>query len=621
MKIKLFLFMSILLGVVFVPTAFATRGYDYGLEAGEQVTYEQDVPINLVFVGYEPGDIDEAALMDQLPATYDPVVRFPQFYGVSGRDLGVAFNFDYHTLYTNDNFENRFFNYLQTIGQPGDLTLFQEFYNDMANNVQDVEGPVLYIDGPSVEQWLEARSRTYLGIDTRQSYTIFFVNWYDRADFNYHVYTKTDEPDPDTGYNFGEIRDSRKMIAWGGTHGRTWFYDLSAGPEAWTNNFDVDNLDLDGDGIEDYRMPPIWEYTAGGYRDADALSADLGLVTRWVGINLLFTPAPLYDPMVTAPGLFGDKVTYITMLEDDPADSGLNWIDSNIIYEELSAFEPYYNWQVEINDIDPIDPGSERAFRIFNGLLVEDDCWNAFGSTFAQLFCYYDANLSTYVPAYGPTDYVMPVFAFNSTDENHASGLLGFADDNWIDGTQTYVYQFDTPFFRSIGYGFTTTTVHEVGHHIGLSHPHDGYDAETGIDYGPSGPFYFAWSGNQSDSVMHYLAISNGFGQFNQDTMYRYTFAGFMNWSNELLGQIEAHPDANSVRGLVRQANNEAARAHQQFEQWDYLNAAANAYEAYLALSMAADELSIVTTSPAARFELPSGMAPHEGDPIRFPFN
>ena len=43
-------------------------------------------------------------------------------------------------------------------------------------------------------------------------------------------------PDPDTGYNFGEVRASRKMIAWGGTTSRLWFYDLSAGPEVWTDN-------------------------------------------------------------------------------------------------------------------------------------------------------------------------------------------------------------------------------------------------------------------------------------------------------------------------------------------------------------------------------------------------
>ena len=29
-------------------------------------------------------------------------------------------------------------------------------------------------------------------------------------------------------------------------------------------------------------------------------------------------------------------------------------------------------------------------------------------------------------------------------------------------------------------YGLTTTMIHEDGHHLAMSHPHDGYDSETG---------------------------------------------------------------------------------------------------------------------------------------------
>ena len=66
-------------------------------------------------------------------------------------------------------------------------------YNDQVNNVLDVEGPVLYIDAPSVERYLAGPRG-----DDQKGYTIFFINWYGRNDFKFHVYTKTDEPDPDT---------------------------------------------------------------------------------------------------------------------------------------------------------------------------------------------------------------------------------------------------------------------------------------------------------------------------------------------------------------------------------------------------------------------------------------
>ena len=49
---------------------------------------------------------------------------------------------------------------------------------------------------------------------------------------------------------------------------------------------------------------------------------------------------------------------------------------------------------------------------------------------------------------------------------------MGFADDNYRDGTQSLVFSFISPEIveLALGYGLTTTMIHEVGHHIGLSH-------------------------------------------------------------------------------------------------------------------------------------------------------
>src|SRR5688500_16427761 len=405
MKKRLFSLLSIMLVIsMFLSSPVSASTSQSALQSGMTVTYEQRVPVNIVFIGYNRDMIDREALRGQLPGTYEPVVRYPQFYGLPSRDMGLKYNFDYNFNFTENSFADRFFGYLQEIGVPGDPTDFQLMYNDQKKNVLDVTGPVLHIDAPSVEAWLAENLRI-----NPNSYTIVFVNWYSRPDFQFHVYTKTDEPDPDTGYNFGEIRASRKMIAWGGSSSRIWFYDLSAGPEAWTSNWNVDDKDVDGDGEPDYRMPPIWEYTQKGYRKPAALSKDLGLVTRFVGINLLFTSSPLYDPLGSAPDVGGDKVVHITMFEDDPKSLGTDWIDTDYIQSQLQSTFPYYNWQVELVDVNPIDEGARRALRIFAGLRERDDCWNDFGTPFAQLFCYFDLNLDKYVPAYEEGDYVLPV--------------------------------------------------------------------------------------------------------------------------------------------------------------------------------------------------------------------
>jgi hypothetical protein len=338
----------------------------------------------------------------------------------------------------------------------------------------------------------------------------------------------------------------------------------------------------------------------------------------------LFTTSPLYDPLYTAPEPGGEKIVHIEMFEDDPASMGTDWIDTNFARNQFAKFEPYYDWQVNLEDNNPIDAPAQRALRIWGTLLAEDDCWNDYGDPFAELFCFFDLNFDDYVPAYDEGDYVAPFFEFNTTADNLGPnfGLLGYADDNWVDGTQTYVFAFDTADYRDIGYGFSTTTIHEGGHHFGLSHPHDGYDSETGVDYNSEGDFYFAWSGDESNTIMHYMDLSAEFGKFDQDNMYRYEFAGYMNWANDLVDDIIGHPDYAKVQPLIRKAKLRAQLAERYFERWDYLRAVTNARAVYELVWQAAETLGIETTpAPSMLRILPTGQAPHEGDPIRFPDN
>lgn len=609
---------ALILAALFVTPASARSPHFDTLQPGQFVTLKQTVPVNLVFIGYN--GIKPSQVRAELPKGYDPAVRYPLFYGLNGRDMGLHFDFKYRFINTNTSFENTFFNYLAHAGSTGPLTTFQQAYNDQEKNVLDVAPTVRYIDGPSVEKWLENQSSS-LNIDRDHSYTVYFINWYSRKDFQFHVYTKTDEPDPDTHVNFGADRASRKMIAWGGSSGRSWFYDLSAGPEAWSGNYVVDTPDLDANGVEDYRMPPIWEYSKKGYRDLSKLNSDLGKVARFVAINLLFTSSPLYDPLITAPAAGGKKVVYINMFEDDPNSKGTDWIDRKYTLGKLRDFEPYYKWDVRLKDRQ-LDAGAERAFRIFAGVLAEDDCWTQYGDTFAELFCYFGANRDTYVPKFSPNDYVGAIYGFNTTDEKMGAqgGLLGFADDNWADGTQSDVFMFDTPGDREAGFGFTTTAIHEFGHHIGMSHPHDGYDSELGLDYGTLDEFYYSWSGDESNSVMQYIAVSNGFGQFDRDNMYRWETAGYLNWSNAVLGDIQASGKADKVKDLLETADHHAGEAIKAFTRWDYLRAVSHAREAYETVDRAAKKLGIATpTRDSALRAIPGAIPVHEGDPIRFP--
>jgi hypothetical protein len=572
-----------------------------GLKPGEFVVHRQRVPVDIVLIGFSPDQVNKADLLGVLPETYKPVVRYPRFYGLQGRDTGLRFSFTYSVKRMSQTTEERFFRYLRQVGTEIQPTLYQTQYNNQRRNVLDVTGPVLDIDAAGVEQWLA----THAG-PRRAGYTVYFVNWYGRSDFQFHVYTKKDDPDPDTGHVFG-ARQSRAITSWGGTTSRTWFYDFSAGPEWNTTNWVVDVKDLDGDRREEYRMPPIWEYAHRGYRSPLELGFDMGLLTRFVAINLLFTTSPLYDPLNTAPEALGRKVVDTTILEDDPASRGIDWFDRAFAQARLREFQPYYSWKSAARSL-PIDAGAKKSLEIFVGNSDEEDCWVPFDDTFAQLFCYFSANLGLYVPRYRTRDYVAPVFGFNTTEAGLGDqfGLLGFADDNWVDGTQSLVFAFDADVYRTLGYGFTGTIIHEVGHHIGMSHPHDGYDSEFDIDYGPGGSLFFAWEGDESDTVMHYLGLTNRFGDHNRDNMYRWETAGYLNWANALAGDILASDRAPFAAVLLIEADRLAARARSHFDIWEYGSAVQEARAAYALVAEAADLIGVSSDTLAqARMALP----------------
>ena len=152
MKNRFFFLLNVALVLSLFPASpAAAKDNQRGLQPGEFMTYEQKVPINIVFIGYPRDTIDKEQMLDVLPESYAPVVRYPQFYGLQGRDMGLNFEFEYQVTFAGQDLTNRFFRYLTQVGTVGEPTDFQRMYNDQENNVLDVTSPVLYIDAPSVE--------------------------------------------------------------------------------------------------------------------------------------------------------------------------------------------------------------------------------------------------------------------------------------------------------------------------------------------------------------------------------------------------------------------------------------------------------------------------------------
>jgi hypothetical protein len=567
------------------------------LNPGAKANLDEQVPVNVVFLGYTPAQVDAATFSGVLPAVYRPIVRSRLFYGI--RDyLGIRYTYDYKLEFASSNYENRFFSRLSSLAEPAPLTDYQKAYNEQKSNVLDVRDNH-HIDAPSVEQWLATNPPQ--GIDTSEN-TIFLVNWWGRDDFVHHVYTKTNEPDPDTGYNFGVQNPNRKIIAWGGTPAsdeedgyggepRVWFYDLSAGPEAWTDNWNVDQLDLDGDGKTDYRMPPIWEYRRGGFRAPTALSRDLGLVARYVGIDLLFTTSPSFPPDLTPPALPSSIDLDSNTYEEWPGvDASQRYITEGLLVDELGELQPTASYSFDNQDL-VFAGGSGRCYVLW---LQERRCKPRYAyPAFANLFLY---NALEKWPRLqddqDKVDYEAGLFNY-ATREEISAPILGFAGENYRDGTQSFVFSFVSPGIAAFGYGLTTTQIHEVGHHVGMSHPHDGFDYETRTNFYPSNRFYFAWSGNENNSIMSYIDLNWDFSQFDQDNMARFLTAEYITNANLITARILARGDSGAAADELGGADRLVGRAAERFGGHDYAGAAEAAADAYSLVLKAAEDAGV----------------------------
>jgi len=555
------------------------------LNPGGQPKLTEKVPVNIVFLGYDRTEVNQREFTAGLAKTYEPVDRYPSMYAGSPQKLGIKYTYDYNITYADKAYQDKFFKRLGQLATPAPLTAFQEEYNNQENNVLDITENN-YIDAPSVERYLAYNPPR--GVNTKRN-TIFLVDWYGRTDFKFHVYRKTGEPDPDTGYDFGVQRDSRKMMGWGGTTAddeetglgstrRVWFTDLSAGPEANMANYIVDQTDLDEDGVEDYRMPVSWEYTADGYRSPAAISGDLAKITRYVGINLLMTTSPLYSvdlPSGLPKSIDLDSNTY----EGWPGvDASAQYIKPGLLLEETADLR----WRNKLSYDNQDLPLTGKALECFEGQFAEaqEPCYE--GQELppdANLYLNAVENDDTFRDDEGRVDYEVP-FVNYATGEDYPTPL-GYADNNYVDGTQSYVFSFISPGIVEAGYGLTTTMIHEGGHHLGLSHPHDGYDSESGVDYEPENAYFYAWVGDENNTMMSYIDLNWDFSQFDRDNSDRFLTAAYHEGANRLAADVLAAKGARKGTADLRVADLLLGLSKKAFAAHEYRLAYALAEQAY----------------------------------------
>lgn len=617
------------------------KGFN-AIRPGSKPDLRERVPVQFVFVGFTPKDLDVAAFKRELPARYRPLNRIPAAYGSPPPYLGIEYTYAYSTTFPDAAWQNRFFSRLTALGKPESPTGPQKDYNEQDKNALDITKNYA-IDANAAEQWLSQNPPR--GVNTQHN-TVFFINWFGRKDFRFHVYRHFKERDPDTKHdpNRPAYQNYYDTVAWGGTafddpeHGlgkryRVWFHDLSAGPDAFTMNGNVDSKD-------NAIVPPAWEYGRDRYKPRAALAPDLGKVARYAAINGMFTVSPIY-PAAPAKPLIPSSVNLDVNTYDDNDELSVDDVlTSGDLLEPLKRLMPLtrvtldvkampfrnntqlfqcYTQQMTRPANQPAPGGApDPAYSLAYGALsLTGLAFNAAPScelgsptsSWRNLPTYHSLRLGDLRDTKS-VDYEAPQNLYlPSADVQTPPG--GWADDNGIDGTQGMTFAHGPPWITKY-FGATHIMTHEFGHHFSLSHPHDAYDYERGVDYSAYQPEYaYALLAGESATAMSYLtfSFSNDFSQFDYDNRQRWMTEGYLEQLNLIAASVFAKKPGAATLAALRSADGFAVRAAAAFTAHDYAAAERYGKAAYDTGVRAARQAGVRVDANLHGFDVPPPLA------------
>jgi hypothetical protein len=226
----------------------------------------------------------------------------------------------------------------------------------------------------------------------------------------------------------------------------------------------------------------------------------------------------------------------------------------------------------------------------------------------ADLQAYFTSHQNQFLT--GAPDYEVPIFEFNVPPALASDLFTGMAGDNYgivlsvrptvlPDTRQSFIYTNTTPDANALA-GHGALLAHEVGHHLGFSHPFNGYRCLTDacgvgefIPFGVNGLTWFSRAGMYSSGLMTYVTVNNDYSRFELDNLQRWLTWQYLDLSNFIVGQIADSPQAGSVTTAVMQADALAGAAVTAYRNYGYADAVEQARAAYDGLVAAAAAIHV----------------------------
>ena len=161
-----------------------------------------------------------------------PVVRYPQFYGLNGRAVGIEHSSKYSLTRKSQTFEDQFFRFLARTGKPGK----PDGLSDRLQRPGEEPGGRREVrSSTSTARPWNGGWRTTPIRGPMATPVLHQLVWPLRLQVpRLHANRR---PDPDTGLTSDALQSNAIVPWWGGTRSRSWFYDFSAGPEWNTTNW------------------------------------------------------------------------------------------------------------------------------------------------------------------------------------------------------------------------------------------------------------------------------------------------------------------------------------------------------------------------------------------------